>query len=280
METIDFSACDSYPCLNQGTCRNQHTVHFTPVAVESVPVILVAPVSEHAFTCECGSEYNGQYCENRINQCDSEPCLNGAVCNDLVGDYACQCLLGFTGKQCQINIDDCSRSPCRNGGICADLINGYRCECLVGYSGDNCQDGPCALNPCMNGAPCIESGSEFTCQCPFGYWGTRCEFRSIGFSSGAFMEFASLDQDENSVIIEFSTTLPYSLLVYNHDGTTNKNGHFFLLELKDGKAHFSFNLGAGQVSLTTERRVDDGNWHRIQAIRKAQVSHLLCSFYN
>jgi len=36
-----------------------------------------------------------------IDECDSNPCQNGATCNDLVGEYRCDCVNGTTGVQCE-----------------------------------------------------------------------------------------------------------------------------------------------------------------------------------
>lgn len=35
--------------------------------------------------------FSGQYCEIEMNQCDSAPCLNGAVCQSHVNSYDCFC---------------------------------------------------------------------------------------------------------------------------------------------------------------------------------------------
>ena len=39
------------------------------------------------------------------------------------------------------DIDECSSNPCLNGGSCVDHVNGYTCSCLVGYTGVDCQTG-------------------------------------------------------------------------------------------------------------------------------------------
>ena len=42
--------------------------------------------------------------------------------------------LGFTGHYCETQIDQCQSNPCLNGGICRTLINGFRCNCPQGYT--------------------------------------------------------------------------------------------------------------------------------------------------
>ena len=35
-----------------------------------------------------------------INECISNPCVNGATCTDAVDAYTCACVAGYTGPQC------------------------------------------------------------------------------------------------------------------------------------------------------------------------------------
>ena len=36
-----------------------------------------------------------------INECASNPCLNGAICTDEVNRYHCACLVGYRGAMCE-----------------------------------------------------------------------------------------------------------------------------------------------------------------------------------
>lgn len=65
----------------------------------------------------------GINCEMEIDECESNPCENGATCHDLVGLYTCDCVQGFDGSECEVNINECESHPCQNGGICHDLID-------------------------------------------------------------------------------------------------------------------------------------------------------------
>ena len=37
------------------------------------------------------------------------------------------------------DINECSSNPCLNGGSCTDQLNGYICKCRPGYAGAQCQ---------------------------------------------------------------------------------------------------------------------------------------------
>ena len=40
-----------------------------------------------------------------------------------------------------LDIDECQSNPCLNGGNCSNLENHYTCDCQPGYVGINCQTG-------------------------------------------------------------------------------------------------------------------------------------------
>ena len=39
------------------------------------------------------------------------------------------------------DINECGSNPCLNGGGCTDGTNFYTCTCLDGFMGDNCEIG-------------------------------------------------------------------------------------------------------------------------------------------
>lgn len=68
----------------------------------------------------------GSRCELEIDECLSNPCLNGGMCEDMAGGYTCNCAVGFSGDSCEIDTDECYSSPCLNGGSCLDAVNSFR----------------------------------------------------------------------------------------------------------------------------------------------------------
>lgn len=42
--------------------------------------------------------------------------------------------LGFMGYYCETQIDQCQSNPCLNGGLCRTLINSFKCDCPSGYT--------------------------------------------------------------------------------------------------------------------------------------------------
>lgn len=75
--------------------------------------------------CACAPGYTGPQCDINIDECESNPCLNGD-CIDGENRYDCACFPGWTGINCDVNIDDCSPNPCVNGA-CIDMVDGYTC---------------------------------------------------------------------------------------------------------------------------------------------------------
>ncbi|XP_078693842.1 von Willebrand factor D and EGF domain-containing protein-like isoform X3 [Branchiostoma floridae x Branchiostoma belcheri] len=98
------------------------------------------------------------------------------------GSYTCVCP-GYTGDVCETELDECQSNPCVNG-TCIDLVNGYNCTCAEGYIGSRCDvtvDNRCALDPCFPDVSCInlEDGG-FSCgRCPSGYIGNGYDCEDI-----------------------------------------------------------------------------------------------------
>jgi len=118
-----------------------------------------------------------------IDECASNPCLNGGECIDFIGGYLCNCTsTGFEGVNCDIDIDECSINTeyCGGLGRCINLPGNFKCICQDSFCGVYCNyTDPCKqdMELCSNGGTCIEScGSipDYFCNCTEGFTGKNC----------------------------------------------------------------------------------------------------------
>ncbi|XP_052809439.1 neurogenic locus notch homolog protein 1-like [Mya arenaria] len=130
----------------------------------------------NGFTCTCEAGFEGTTCQTDINECASTPCENFGTCTDGINEYTCSCVAGYNGPKCGNNIDECASVTCQNGGVCNDGVNFYTCNCVAGYTGSTCQTNinECAGVICKNGGACLDGVNMFTCQCLTGFEGADC----------------------------------------------------------------------------------------------------------
>uniref|UniRef100_A0A3B3VJD0 Crumbs cell polarity complex component 1 n=1 Tax=Poecilia latipinna TaxID=48699 RepID=A0A3B3VJD0_9TELE len=64
-------------------------------------------------------------------------CFNGGNCTDR--ELSCDCPAGFIGHRCEQDVDECKSNPCLNGGYCRNLVNRFVCVCDMSFAGDVCQ---------------------------------------------------------------------------------------------------------------------------------------------
>ena len=109
----------------------------------------------------------GILCQYDIDECMSNPCKNGASCENTIGDFICHCLPESYGKLCAVT--PCSPTPCLNGASCEDLPPGiFTCDCTLGYQGPTCSVADCLGVQCVNGGSCsTDAGkTQWECVCP------------------------------------------------------------------------------------------------------------------
>ena len=68
-------------------------------------------------SCDCERGYDGERCENVINLCDVNTCLNGGICVVQDGAQTCKCPSGYVEPLCE-KIGDCGRDSCYQKGEC------------------------------------------------------------------------------------------------------------------------------------------------------------------
>ena len=67
----------------------------------SALLISQATTSAPGYTCNCNPGWQGPICDQNINECLSNPCLNGGNCTDAVNGFTCTCTAQWTGPLCQ-----------------------------------------------------------------------------------------------------------------------------------------------------------------------------------
>ncbi|XP_078703010.1 von Willebrand factor D and EGF domain-containing protein-like isoform X1 [Branchiostoma floridae x Branchiostoma belcheri] len=149
---LTIMAC---PCENGGSC---------------VPDM---PRGQGSYTCVCPG-YTGNVCETELDECQSNPCVNG-TCIDLVNGYNCTCAEGYIGSRCDVTVDNrCALEPCFPDVSCVNLEDGgYSCgRCPSGYIGNGyeCED----LDECRSGIHnclhvCNNLPGTYECTCPDGF---------------------------------------------------------------------------------------------------------------
>ncbi|XP_035790783.1 fat-like cadherin-related tumor suppressor homolog isoform X2 [Anopheles albimanus] len=119
----DLDPCASSPCLYGGKCSK---------------------VGFGNYTCDCPARMSGKRCDyGRF--CTPNPCRNGGVCEEGDDGPLCMCH-GYTGTTCETDIDECEKQPCGNGATCINEAGSFRCICPPEMTGASCGD-PLYTNP-------------------------------------------------------------------------------------------------------------------------------------
>ncbi|KAJ8406864.1 hypothetical protein AAFF_G00291400 [Aldrovandia affinis] len=183
-----FQECDSSPCLNEASCIDlinkyacicpdgfvgkhcEVDVDMCLKASQNLSLCFNGGICQDGpganFTCSCPTGYFGEYCELEVNECCSDPCLYGAICQDLINGYRCHCRPGWTGLHCEDDINECLPQPCSQG-LCIQNVpgHGYTCFCRPGFVGKNCEFNydDCLLQPCPESHDCVDGINNASC---------------------------------------------------------------------------------------------------------------------
>ncbi|XP_051929857.1 protein crumbs homolog 1 isoform X1 [Hippocampus zosterae] len=113
---------DSYACL----CAENYTGPLCNERVEEIPwYVVVRNMRPKLPVSVCGDDLKNY------------TCFNGGNCTER--ELSCDCPPGFAGHRCEQEVDECKSNPCLNGGYCRNLINKFLCVCDMSYAGDICQ---------------------------------------------------------------------------------------------------------------------------------------------
>ncbi|XP_075408101.1 basement membrane-specific heparan sulfate proteoglycan core protein isoform X2 [Tenrec ecaudatus] len=209
-----------------------------------------------------GSQGIGQCYDS--SPCERQPCRNGATCMP-AGEYEFQCLCrdGFKGDLCEHEENPCQlNEPCLHGGTC----QGTRCLCAPGYSGPRCQHG--ADFGRAESSWHIEGSGGNDAPGQYGAY-----FHDDGYLALPGRIFSrGLPEAPETIELEVRTSTANGLLLWQGMvvGEGNSGKDFISLGLQDGQLVFSYQLGSGEARLISEDPINDGEWHRVTALREGR----------
>ncbi|XP_053776217.1 basement membrane-specific heparan sulfate proteoglycan core protein isoform X1 [Desmodus rotundus] len=196
--------------------------------------------------------------------CEGQPCQNGATCFP-AGEYEFQCLCrdGFKGDLCEHEENPCQlREPCLHGGTC----QGTHCLCPPGFFGPRCQQG--SGHGAAESDWHLEGSGGNDAPGQYGVY-----FHDDGFLALPGHVFSrSLPEVPETVQLEVRTRTASGLLLWQgmEMGKASQGKDFISLGLQDGHLIFSYQLGSGEARLISEDPINDGEWHRVTALREGR----------
>ncbi|XP_063173518.1 basement membrane-specific heparan sulfate proteoglycan core protein isoform X2 [Candoia aspera] len=269
----------SSPGKSQGL--NLRTSLYLGGVDDTVKLPAAANVSSHFHGCVGEMSVNGKkvdvsysFLESRgISQCtdsspcDRRPCQHGGQCL-LTGEYEFQCLCrdGYKGERCEVPEVQCQlQHPCLNGGSCKDTT----CLCPQGFSGLYCEHDERQYQ--LKAEWPEGSGGN---DAPGQYGAYFCNGGYVALPSHAFPR--SFPESPETIELEVRTNSPNGLLFWQgvEEGEPGKGKDFISLGLKDGHLLFSYQLGSGEANIRSEDPIDDGEWHRVTAVREGKRGFL------
>ncbi|OBS70228.1 hypothetical protein A6R68_01231 [Neotoma lepida] len=202
----------------------------------------------------------------------------GAFSFSHAAGFLCTCPLGFAGLTCQEDVDECQSEPCLHGGTCSDIVAGYICQCPEAWGGHDCsvQLTGCQDHTCPLVATCIptfKSGlHSYACRCPPGTYGPFCgQNTTFSVISGSSVWGFVPAGDSLGLLLRFRTTLLAGALATLKDTQDS-------LELVLLRATLQATLwrhGTAVLVLTLpDLALNDGHWHQVEVVLHLGVLEL------
>ncbi|KAM3837654.1 vitamin K-dependent protein S [Vipera latastei] len=247
------------------------------------------------FTCICKPGWQGDKCEEDINECDDPINKNGGcdqICVNFHGSYRCYCEDGYylqpnkmdckDRNECILYQNICGTARCKN------TPGKYECECETGFFYNSttrkCEDiDECTENTCSQ--ICVNSPGSFTCYCD-GKKGFKlskdmrtCETvpdclplnleknyellylaeQFIGIPV-LYLRFRLPEVTRFSAEFDFRTYDKEGVILY---AETANSTAWFLLALREGKIEIQFKNELGTKVTSGGKAINDGLWHMI-----------------
>jgi hypothetical protein len=131
---IDVDECVSSPCQNGALCSESNGSAWERLTQGNVSISWVElvelemnPAAFDEFQCTCAPGY-----------------ANGVCGYSNLAEFDAQCNI-TSGGICNVDVDECESNPCQNGAVCLDSTNDasvavdtYRCVCDAGYANGEC----------------------------------------------------------------------------------------------------------------------------------------------
>uniref|UniRef100_A0A673TNH0 Protein crumbs homolog 2 n=1 Tax=Suricata suricatta TaxID=37032 RepID=A0A673TNH0_SURSU len=275
---VDEDECASDPCRHGGQCLQRSD----PALYGGAQAVFPGTFSfRHAegFLCRCPPGFEGDECDVDVDECASQPCLNGGRCQDLPNGFQCHCPDGYTGLTCQEDVDECLLEPCLHGGTCDNTMAGYTCRCLETWGGHDCSVWltGCQGHACPPAATCIpifKSGlHSYACRCPPGTHGPFCgQNTTFSVVAGSPVQASVPAGGPLGLALRFRTTLPAGALAMRTDARDSLElalvgGTLQATLWSHGNATV-LPLGLPHLAL------NDGHWHTVEVSLRLGVLEL------